>query len=243
MKQGRVEEAEPLSRQAADGWRVLYGVVHPRTIIGLDSLATVCLARGRVTEAADLYDEEARGLEGLAFRHPHAQALMMEVVRGLDRAGRVEAADGWRRKWLPVLNARAGAESPAYAGELADLGTSLLYQRKWIEAEPVLRECLAIREKTRPNDWRTPNTRSMLGAALLGQGKAEEAEPLLLSGYAGLKVRPPGNADAWPVRRAESVSRLVALYEALDRPAEVQKWREERAKYPAEFGPTPRRIR
>ena len=41
------------------------------------------------------------------------------------------------------------------------------------EAEPFLRECLAIREKTQADDWKTFNTRSLLGGSLLGQKKYE----------------------------------------------------------------------
>ena len=33
------------------------------------------------------------------------------------------------------------------------------------------------------------NTKSLLGGALLGQKKFAEAEPLLLAGYEGLKLR------------------------------------------------------
>lgn len=48
---------------------------------------------------------------------------------------------------------------------------------------------LAIREKSQPEDWSTFNTLSMLGQALLGQGKFTEAEPLLLQGCAGMLER------------------------------------------------------
>ena len=72
---------------------------------------------------------------------------------------------------------------------LAALGSNLIQQKKWAEAEPILRECLAIREKAQPDDWNTFNTRSQLGGSLLGQNKFAEAEPLILAGYEGLKAR------------------------------------------------------
>ena len=43
--------------------------------------------------------------------------------------------------------------------------------------------------KALPDDWRTFNARSLLGGSLLGQKKYAEAEPLLLSGYEGMKQR------------------------------------------------------
>ena len=84
------------------------------------------------------------------------------------------------RKTLPK-------DSPELARLLGQLGLSFLQQKKWTEAEPLLRECLAIREKSQPDDWSTFNTKSMLGGVLLGQKKFAETEPLLLTGYQGMK--------------------------------------------------------
>ena len=72
---------------------------------------------------------------------------------------------------------------------LAALGLNLLKQQKYADAEPLLRECLKIREQKEPDDWRTFNTKSLLGGSLLGQEKYAEAEPLLLAGYEGMKQR------------------------------------------------------
>ena len=98
---------------------------------------------------------------------------------------------------------------------------SLLQQKKWTEAEPLLRECLAIREKTQPDLWSTFNTQSMLGGALLGQKKYAEAEPLLLDGYEGMKQRentipPPASA-----RLPEAIDRLIELYQSTGKKAEA----------------------
>ena len=86
------------------------------------------------------------------------------------------------RKMLPK-------DSPQLGVLLAQGGLVLLGQKKWSDAEPLLRECLAIRAKTQPDGWLTFNTQSMLGGALLGQKKYAEAEPLLLKGYKGMKQR------------------------------------------------------
>ena len=59
---------------------------------------------------------------------------------------------------------------------------NLLQQQKWADAEPVLRECLAIREQKQPDAWTTFNTQVDARRRLLGQKKYAEAEPLLL-GY------------------------------------------------------------
>ena len=101
------------------------------------------------------------------------------------------------------------------------------------EAEPTARECLAIYEKKFPDDWRTFNAHSLLGGSLLGQNKYAEAEPLLLSGYEGLKQREDKIASAdsplelWRFPEEsqpwlkEAVRRLVQLYEETGRPAQA----------------------
>ena len=80
-------------------------------------------------------------------------------------------------------------DSPLLAEDLAALGHNLLEQSRWSEAEPLLREALAIREKATPDDWRRYDAMSLLGGALLGQGRYAEAEPLVVAGYEGMKAR------------------------------------------------------
>ena len=129
------------------------------------------------------------------------------------------------RKTLPQ-------DSPQLAAQLASLGHSLLQAKAFTEAERLIRECLAIREKTQPDDWRTFNTQSILGGALLGQKKYAEAEPLLLKGYEGMKQRQKSIPPQGNTRIPEALDRLIDLYTATNKPEEVKKWQAERAKYP-----------
>jgi eukaryotic-like serine/threonine-protein kinase len=115
---------------------------------------------------------------------------------------------------------------------------SLLQQKKWTEAELLLRECLAIREKVQPDLWSTFNTQSMLGGALLGQKKYAEAEPLLRNGYEGMKQREKTIPPQASTRLPEALDRLIDLSTATNKPDEVKKWQAERAKYPKD-APTP----
>jgi serine/threonine protein kinase len=117
------------------------------------------------------------------------------------------------------------AEHPDRAVALIQLGILLLQFGQPAEAEPVLRECLAIREKQMPGDFRTFNARSLLGEALRGQQKYAEAEPLLLQGYEGLKQREPGLPRASFVHPTEVVEWLVQLYEGWGKPEQAAKWR------------------
>jgi non-specific serine/threonine protein kinase/serine/threonine-protein kinase len=135
-----------------------------------------------------------------------------------------EEAETWRRKWLAVVKERSGADSLAYAGELAALGLNLLQQKKSADAEAVLRECLGVRQQKAADVWTTFNTQSMLGASLLGQKKYKESEPLLTQGYEGMKRREKTIPPQGKPRIIEAAERLVELYEATRRQDEARKW-------------------
>ena len=97
---------------------------------------------------------------------------------------------------------------------MAALGQSHIRQGKRLDAEPVLRECMAMREKSQPEDWSTFNTRTFWGPASSASEVPALAEPLVLSGYQGMKMRetkipPPGLP-----RLKEAAERVVELYEA-----------------------------
>jgi len=139
--------------------------------------------------------------------------------------GQGEKAATILKEFIAGHRKRSPANNSGLAGLQAQVGLDLLKCRQYPVAEEVLRECLAIREKTQPDVWTTFNTQSMLGGALLGQQKYADAEPLLLAGYDGMnkqeaKIPPQGKA-----RLTEAVERLVQLYHASGNQDEAAKWR------------------
>jgi hypothetical protein len=112
---------------------------------------------------------------------------------------------------------------------MAALGLDLLEQQKSAEAEPLLRECLLVREKIAPDEWRTFNTKSMLGGSLLCHEEYDEAEPLLLAGYEGMLARQEKIPPEARIRLAEAVERLVRLYEATGDDDQADIWRKKLA--------------
>jgi eukaryotic-like serine/threonine-protein kinase len=95
----------------------------------------------------------------------------------------------------------------------------------WTEAETILRECIAIREKSGPDDWSTFNTRSMLGSSLLGQQKFVDAEPLILAGYEGMKNREAKMPASAKRRLGEAAERALKLYEGWGKNDKAAEWR------------------
>ncbi len=117
--------------------------------------------------------------------------------------------------------------SAPHAAALAIRGSMLLSQKKPAEAEKQLRECLAICQQVQPNSWTTFDAKVRLGEALQEQQKYAEAEPLLVSGYEGLKQH-QAEIPSWDKPRLNgTVEHLVHLYEAWGKKAQADKWQKE----------------
>src|SRR5947209_10994787 len=109
---------------------------------------------------------------------------------------------------------------------LSALGDSLTQNGKPAEAEPLLREGLAYREKKEPDEWETFHTRALLGGALLSQKKYDDAAPLLADGFRGMKAREAKiPKEQIKVYLPEALERLVELYDATGKYEEAAKWR------------------
>jgi serine/threonine protein kinase/predicted Rdx family selenoprotein len=230
---GKLPQATELFEQVREARTRILGPDDPYTLSSLTALGNVYYATQKQQQALPLYREAALGFEKLNHQHPYAQKAVGNLIAALEHSDRYDEAEPWRRKWLAVVQARAGTEHPAYASELAALGLNLLTQKKWSEAQPVLAECLALREKLASNAkpvvpaWQVANVKSMLGEALAGQKRYSEAEPLLLAGRAGLKEHEAEMPPEAKVRVREALLRLIGLYEAWDKPQEAAQWRTE----------------
>jgi non-specific serine/threonine protein kinase/serine/threonine-protein kinase len=229
---GQTAEAIALFEQVRDGRIKQLGADHPDTLTTLASLATAYRAAGKLELALPLFQQAALGMERHRFHHLHAGPIVGDLSDCHERLKQYEAAEAWRRKWLAVVKERDGAHPAAYAAALTALGRTLLLQQKHAEAEPVLREGLAIGAKQQPEAWTTSDTESLLGASLCGQGKYAEAEPLLLAGYEGMKQRQAKIPAQGKVRLTEALDRLVQLYVAWGKPDGADKWRAELEKLP-----------
>jgi tetratricopeptide (TPR) repeat protein len=246
---GQLDKALPLYEETLKLRKAKLGPDHPHTLTSMGNLALGYQAAGQLDKALPLLEEAAQGLEKRRFQHEHAHLIIPDTIKAYEQARQFEQAARWRQKWLAHVKATAGADSPAYAGELATLGSGLLEHQQWTDAEKLLRECLAIREKNPGSGdpgsgWLVFDTQSMLGGALLGQKKYAEAEPLLVKGYEGMKereVKIPKTGGA-ELRIPEALDRLIELYTATNQPEEAKKYRELRANYPPpkEVAPMPK---
>ena len=224
---GQFDKALPLHLNCVDVTRAKLGPTHPHTLGCMNDAALAYEAAGELENALLLLQEAAVAMEEADFRHLFAPRIVGNLVRCQEELNRFGAAETWRRKWLERVKDHAGADSLPYANAMAALGWNLIRQEKWVEADTVFRESLALSERMQPDAWTTFDQQSMLGGAMIGQEKYADAEPLLLSGYRGLKQREQAIPPQLRTRLMDALARLVQLYHAIDRPDEAARWQKE----------------
>jgi serine/threonine protein kinase/tetratricopeptide (TPR) repeat protein len=224
----RLDQSIPLFEMTLQLMEKKLGRQHPDTLTTLGNLGVNYMYAGRLKEAIALLEEAYQA----SRKHPRLSWYGAQLADAYTKAGETAKLAALLREQLVEAQKTLPKDSPQLAGALAQIGLRLLEQKKWAEAEPLLRECVTIREKTQPDTWSTFNAQSMLGGSLLGQKKYAEAEPLLLKGYEGMKSREKTIPKQGELRIPEALDRLIELYTATDKPDEAKKWRAERAKYP-----------
>ncbi len=225
---GRLDRSIPLFEEVLSLQTTMSGADHRDTWISRANLGVNYRDAGRLDEAMPLLEGAYRA----SFEHPSLAWVRPALLDAYVRTGQAEKAVALVGKLLPISRAAVHGGSPQLAGILAEAGSALLQVKAWGEAEPIVRECLAIREKDEPDAWTTFNTRSMLGGALLGQKKYAEAEPLLRSGYEGMKQRAEKIPPQAKFRVGEALDRLIELAEAANKPDEARAWKAEKANLP-----------
>jgi eukaryotic-like serine/threonine-protein kinase len=217
---------------------------HQGPLIAMNDLALAYQLNGQSELAIQQYEEAIRWLESRSGANPQLGFAVRENLGNVCLLiGRADRAIPHLRVMVKQFQEEFGEFDTRTASAQAVLGLSLLTVGAWGDAETVLRSCLKTREAQEPEDWKTFNARSMLGGALLGQKMFADARPLLLEGYKGMKDRQAIMPNESEVRLVEAVDRLVNLYVALEEPADVARWRNERATYPHERAPLPRHVR
>ncbi|MBP7937725.1 MAG: tetratricopeptide repeat protein [Phycisphaerae bacterium] len=232
---GQYEEAVSLLHQALNIRRKHYPHRDPITAWALCSIAEDLRAMG------DLEESEKAARQAIDIFRTYSQptsiqrgwhARAVELVRqALIDAGNPDQAILVQREFVEDCRRLRPADDQTLAAALAMLGRMLIEQDQYAQAEPPLRECLAVGEKAlspdSPSYWLLPDARSLLGGALTGRGATliesdvpaaeslfAEAEPLLIESADWLTR----NADPIPQPYRDSeprraMERLVELYE------------------------------
>ncbi|MCG8468491.1 MAG: serine/threonine-protein kinase [Gemmatimonadetes bacterium] len=224
LQLGQREIAVDYLAQAAEIFSRHDGSEQPLTYV-LNNLGYASFANGDIAAAdsafrrsivlrrevyGDRHPEVGLGLHALGSQVLFAQGRYAEAETSL-----LEAIDIFRETY---------PEGHVYTSvSLTSLGKVRLATDRLAESEASLWQALGIYERLLPpGHGLTAHARVLLGETLRRQGRLSEAEPLLLDGLASLEGAERNDmAD----QLAEARRSLTLLYEALDRPADADRYR------------------
>lgn len=219
---GRYAEGVPLLEQVLERQRAIWGPTHPLTLNTMHILARSYDGAGRLHESLDLYQ---KALGGCTSIHATAAGYLRNFARACHHAGQLDRADQLLREALEEVQkdddslGRRNAE----ANTLGLLATNRLLQANYEEAESFARAAVAMNQK---EEYRHFEWVGVLGAILVARQKYEEAEPILLRAYEGMKRREALASFGEQRRLAEAGERIVRFYEATKQPEMARTWRE-----------------
>ncbi len=226
---GRTAEAIAMHEANLKRMESKLGPDHRDTLGCRWSLANAYLAAGRTAEAIAMHEATLKLMASkLGPDHPDTLHCRNSLARDYQVVGRLTDALPLFEDTLKRYQAKLGRDHSQTLIVMNNLAGAYLEAQRWAEAEPLARDCLGLRAKKMPQEWWNFHTMSQLGAALAGQKKYAEAEPLLLQGYEGLKARSPKIPAPAKKKLAEAATRIVKLYEALGKPEKAAEWRKKR---------------
>jgi non-specific serine/threonine protein kinase/serine/threonine-protein kinase len=224
--EGKYPEAENLATEGLAVMQRVKGPRHPDTLTTARQLGQIYTEEGKWTQAISLLEKTAQDLrETLGPAHQRTLSAESALAWAYDSLGDLSHAE---HIWRGVLQGyrQLGSDGESDAADITELlGQNLIRQRKCDQAESLLRQALAFRDKTDSGGWERFRAQAFLGAALAGEGKYAEAETLLVSGYRGLQQHAaamPANQRKW-LRSAGDA--MVGLYVQWDKPVQAAQWR------------------
>lgn len=182
------------------------------------------------------YCNANRPADGIPLLEDAYQGIKQASMKAMVRSRLIEAyietgksaeAHSLIQNHLAYVQSNYQPESTEFANQLVVIGINLMDIEKWGEAELVLRDCLAIRENTRPDHFVTSNTKSMLGETLLRQEDYSAAKPLLITGFEELQQRADSIPDTAKGRITDAINRLIELARATHDDVNLEKWLKE----------------
>jgi tetratricopeptide (TPR) repeat protein len=168
------------------------GQNHPDVSTPLNNLALIAGDRGDFAAAEALSRESlAIGRRKLGDNHPDIAAKLSNLSRPLMERGKLEEAAAALEEALRIATPPLGIDHPQVALYQVNLARVDLRRKDFASAETLLRHALQVRRQAfAEGNWRTAVAESLLGEALTGLGRYDEAERMLREADAALKDVP-----------------------------------------------------
>ncbi len=164
--------------------------------------------------------------------HPRTIITLSDLAYYYETNHRYAEAIPLEMRGIEASRKDSGFDRNEAVGFISTLGKDYLATGQYPRAETRLSEALAIVMKSSPDGWKRYYLESLLGAALIGQKRYAEAEPLILSVYNGLKKQESTLRDYARPFVKEDGERVVKLYQAWGKPGEAADWRKKLANAP-----------
>jgi non-specific serine/threonine protein kinase/serine/threonine-protein kinase len=224
--EGKYDLAEALTTKALEIRRRTSGETHPATLVTMNNLAMILRSEGKIAQAEQLFANVLDLQKSvLGADHPYTLQAMhnLGAVYGAD--SKYAAAEDVLRKVVDARGRVLGRQHPDTLNSLSMLAQVETRAKEYGAAEKTLRQAVADFQAAHSDRWQLFNCESLLGSSLAEQKKYAEAEPFLLSGYAGLKAR-ESTIDAMSRHLVDDARQaLVHLYENWGKPEKAAQWR------------------
>ena len=157
------------------------------------------------------------------FKHTRVAVVLNNLGIALQALGRGAESEERYRDALEIRRALLGEQHQLVAATETQLASLLITLKRFEDAEELARKALeTLRTKT-PGHWRIAYAQSILGSCLAGQGRFEDAEPLLLASYRDLlKVK----RECTPYT-LDALRRMINFYDLWRQPTRGDDYRAE----------------
>jgi tetratricopeptide (TPR) repeat protein/tRNA A-37 threonylcarbamoyl transferase component Bud32 len=222
---GKYTQAEQLYTQALEIRRRLQGAEHPDALTVATNLGGLYTSEGRYEDAEALLSKVlVTRTRVLGKEHPNTLNTQWGLGEAYRRQGKPERAEPLFATVAESRSRALGARNSSTALAWYSFGQVRIDQQKYAAAEAPLRTALGVFDAI-PESWGRYGSEALLGASLEGQRQYASAEPLLVSGYEGLrrfqKTVPPAERALF----AKAERWILQLYRDANRPEKEIEWR------------------
>ncbi|MCC6243641.1 MAG: serine/threonine protein kinase [Gemmatimonadaceae bacterium] len=222
LYRGEYDEAERLQKEAVDVEAEIHGRDKPNYADVLRGLAGVYEEQGRYREADSLMRAVVPVLAtALGRSHSTYLRAVNSAARVRLRAGDAPGAIPLAQEVVQAIGRALPEADVTAASALQVFAAALDSVRRTDDAEAALRQAWDIRKRTlQPGNWIIAAAEAQLGAHMLLVQRYNDAEGMLLRGYAGIaKEHGEGSPYATGVAK-----RLALLYQARGDNAQTASW-------------------
>lgn len=199
---GEYDEAERLYKHAIESLKSTLGESHPQVAVALTHIGNLMRDREESLRAKDIFEEAlAISKKSLGAQHPWTITILLNLAIVSGELGNYEAAEQIFQEVIDFRKDYLGLRRHEVGVAIGFLSAMYLQKGDYERALDASTDAAAIfDEQLSPTHWLQANIENIIGAALAGLGRFDEAEPRLLESLDRLKdLR---GAESRPTREA-----------------------------------------